>query len=981
MKFKIKLRNNIVVNMGIATAAITVVTLLFLAYLRSEAIRDANLAQEVRIRTLMALLMEKGDEFRIERGVLKVGEYPLDGNEELPDRVQAIFGGTATIFKGDVRVATSVTLPDGGRAVGTRLSGPAYDAIFRRGEGYRGETLVMGEEYFTAYDPLRDRSGRIIGAIYVGERKDEFFSLYNGIKLKVVLTALALILGFAGFTRLLARERQGWALAVQSREQKMQAILNNIPDMAWLKDEESRFVAVNDPFAKAVGLPHEEILGKADYDLWPAERAEANLAEDRQVMATAQRKELEERITDLNGEERWLETVKTPIFDRNGEIAGTTGISRDITARRRAEEELRFTRFTVDRAADAVCWVEEDGVISYANGAAGRYLGSSRRNLPAVYVFDVVPDYTRESWAGQWDVLRRLGSMTFETTIHATGGARIPVEVSANYLTYNDRARNCLILRDISERRRFEEKNRETLSILSATLESTADGILVVDLTKRVVMRNRKFEQIFSLTPQLDPTLEYQAFLEHLNEHLKDPDPFLAQLEEDGCHPERESSAVAEFRDGRIVEVFSSPHKIDERVAGRVLSFRDVTLQRKMENRLRSSQKVEALGTLTGGIAHDFNNIMTAIIGYGTMALEAFPEGAEAREDLELLLSSAERASQLTQGLLAYSRKQSLAPAVFDLNELVRGVERFVPQMTLPGIDLSVELSRDTPHVMADRAQIEQVLLNLIANAKDAIPGPGRIVVATGTARLDNAFIAAQGYGKPGDYAILSVSDTGTGMDAQTLERIFEPFFTTKEVGKGTGLGLAIAFGTIKQHGGFINAFSEPGRGSTFWIYLPLCAGSGAVREQVATGSGKGQGETILLIEDNREVRSLFRDVLERNGYQVIEAINGADGVAKFRERGADVHLLIIDVVMPQKNGKEAFQEISRMRGDVKAIFTSGYTDDIVDRQGLMEQGLRFLPKPVSPARLLAELREMLDKPVVKGPGRGAAAAQGIGAP
>ncbi|UFS70892.1 PAS domain S-box protein [Geomonas sp. RF6] len=960
MKFNLKFRNNFVVNIVVASAAIIVVTLLFLAYLRSEAIRDANLAQEVRIRTLMALLMEKGDDFHIEDGVLKVGKYPLDGNTEMVDRIQAIFGGTATIFKGDIRVATSVLLPDGRRAVGTRLTGPAYDAIFKKEGGYRGETLVLGEEYFTAYDPLRDRSGRIIGAIYVGERKDEFFSLYNGIKLKVVLTALVLILGFSGFSLLLVRERKGWAIAVQSREKKMLAILNNIPDSAWLKDEESRFIAVNEPFAKAVGLPHEEIVGKTDYDLWPLERAEANLAEDQQVLATARRKELEERVTDPSGEERWLETVKTPIFDRNGEVAGTTGISRDITARRRAEEELRFTRFTVDRAADAICWVEEDGQISYANCAAGRYLGASRSNLLAMSVFEVVPEYTRESWADQWEVLRRTGSMTFETSIRATGGALIPVEVSANYLTYNDRARNCLIIRDISERRRFEQKNRETLSILSATLESTADGILVVDLNKHVVMRNRKFEQIFNLTPQMRASSDYRAFLKHLQGQLKDPDPFIAQFEEESAHPERESSAVAEFRDGRIVEIFSSPHRIEERVVGQVLSFRDVTLQRKMENRLRSSQKVEALGTLTGGIAHDFNNIMTAIIGYGSMALENVETRSEAREHLELLLSSAERASQLTQGLLAYSRKQSLAPAVFDLNELVLGVERFVPQMTLPGIELSVQLSRETPHVLADRAQIEQVLLNLIANARDAMAGPGKIVIATGTAHLDDAFIAAQGYGKSGEYAILSVSDTGSGMDARTLERIFEPFFTTKEVGKGTGLGLSIAFGTVKQHGGFINAFSERGQGSTFWIYLPLSA------ERVAADScgeapAKGKGETILLIEDNREVRSLFREVLARNGYEVIEAINGADGVAKFRERGADVQLLVIDVVMPLKNGKEAYQEICKMRGDVKAIFTSGYTDDLIDRKGLMEQGLRFIPKPVSPARLLAELRQMLD--------------------
>lgn len=221
--------------------------------------------------------------------------------------------------------------------------------------------------------------------------------------------------------------------------------------------------------------------------------------------------------------------------------------------------------------------------------------------------------------------------------------------------------------------------------------------------------------------------------------------------------------------------------------------------------------------------------------------------------------------------------------------------------------------------------------------------------------------MAAQGYGECGDYAILTVTDTGVGIDAATLEKVFEPFFTTKEVGKGTGLGLSIVYGIVKQHGGFINVYSEPGRGTAFWVYLPRISDLEPERARAERPVQGGQGETILLIEDDADVRGLLREVLERNGYCVIEALDGADGVAKFRERGASVQLLVIDVIMPRKNGREAMSEIRKMRSDVKALFVSGYTDDILTKAGFAEPGLHFLPKPLSPTILLAKLRELLD--------------------
>jgi PAS domain S-box-containing protein len=950
-----------ILNAFTLTVAIASATVLFLAQLHTQAIHEAQQVQEARIRTFGALLRDKGEEFRIMDGKLWVGSYLLSGNTELPDRIREIFGGTATIFFGDERVATNVLKPDGSRATGTRLIGAAYNAIFRVGKAYRGEALILGIPYFTAYNPIKDNTGRIIGAIYVGEKKSEFFALYDGIKGKVVTSGIILTVCFLGFSLVAARDRRGADRDLESRDRKMKAILSNIPDMAWLKDRESRFIAVNDPFAGACMLAPEAIVGKTDLDIWPPELAEAYRYDDQEVMASGRSKRVEVQLTGSNGVPVWIETTKTPIFSAQGEIVGTTGIARDITDRRHVEEELLFTRYTVERSRDGICWIERDGNIIFANESLCSIFSVPLQEFLSMSIFDLVSDYTQESWTRHWEELEHEGSQTFELTAMTRGGKRVPVEVSANHLIYNGRGCNCSFVRDISERKRFEEKNKETLSILSATLESTANGILVLDLEQRVVMYNRKYSQVLCIPAALMAEADYQGLLDYVLGEMKEPEAFRKNLAELVAHPEQESTIIMDFQDGRIVERISCPHLVGDRVAGVVMNFRDITMQRRIETHLRNAQKIEALGTLTGGIAHDFNNRLTAIIGYGSLMQNETLLPEVRQRYLELLLTSATRAAELTTGLLAYSRKQTLNPVPLDLNALVREVEKFLSPITGETIELCIEFSQESPSVKADRGQLEQVIFNLVGNARDAMEGVGRLTIATGAASLDDAFIAAQGYGERGDYAILSVTDTGVGMDPERLEKVFEPFFTTKEVGKGTGLGLSIVYGIVKQHGGFINVYSEPGRGSAFWVYLPLIRekepGRALVEEQVFVGNG----ETILLVEDDAEVRSLFREILVRNGYFVIEAVDGADGVAKFRERGASVHLLVIDVIMPRKNGREALHEIRKMRGDVKALFVSGYTDDIINKAGLAEPGLHFMPKPLSPAKLLAKLRELLN--------------------
>ncbi len=381
-----------------------------------------------------------------------------------------------------------------------------------------------------------------------------------------------------------------------------------------------------------------------------------------------------------------------------------------------------------------------------------------------------------------------------------------------------------------------------------------------------------------------------------------------------------------------------------------------------LQAQLLQAQKMEAMGTLTGGVAHDFNNILTAIIGYGSLVRIGMKEDDPFRPYIKEILSAAEKATNLTLSLLAFSRKQIINPKPVNLSEIIRGIEKLLLRVIGEDVELRIMLNGEDLTIMADPGQIEQVLMNLCTNSRDAMPDGGLLTIETKIVTLDSEYIKTHGYGEIGKYALVSVTDTGIGMDENTRERIFEPFFTTKELGKGTGLGLAMAYGIIKQHNGYINVYSEPCKGTTFKIYLPLIKSEIAGAEPDALPPPKRGSETVLVAEDEAAVRKLTRDVLEGYGYKAIEAEDGEDAINKFMENKEGIHILLFDLIMPKKNGKEAYEEISRIRPDIKAIFMSGYTADIIHKKGILEKGLNFISKPVSPDELLRRVREVLDK-------------------
>lgn len=518
------------------------------------------------------------------------------------------------------------------------------------------------------------------------------------------------------------------------------------------------------------------------------------------------------------------------------------------------------------------------------------------------------------------------------------------------------------IVRDITARKQLEEKNAGNESRLRAIIETAPECVKLLDAEGTILEMNAaglammeadspeqvRGKSIYPLiVPEDRPAV--QAMVEKV---------FQGSLET----LEFEITGMKGTR--RWVQSRSVPLRdANGNITAYLGVARDITKQKILETQLRHAQKMEAVGTLTSGIAHDFNNILTAIIGYANVIKLKTGQNDPVRLYAEQILASTERATGLTQGLLAFSRKVTINLRPVNLNEIVERVQKLLRRLISEDITLKTECIKRKTTAIADSSQIEQVLMNLVTNARDAMPEGGVLTISTDIAQLDSGFINTHGYGKTGPYAVLSVSDTGIGMDDMTRDRVFEPFFTTKDVGKGTGLGLSIVYGIIKQHDGFILCESKPGQGTTFIIYLPLVKASIQEREpKTAALPKKGGTETILIAEDDAEVRELTKTILKEFGYAVIEAEDGEAAVRKFRENRDRVKLLLFDLVMPKKDGKEAYEEIKKTKPGIKTIFMSGYSTNIAARKGIPEKDLAFLLKPLTPATLLKKIREVLDK-------------------
>lgn len=517
---------------------------------------------------------------------------------------------------------------------------------------------------------------------------------------------------------------------------------------------------------------------------------------------------------------------------------------------------------------------------------------------------------------------------------------------------------------DITERKLIEEALKESEERFKTLFDTILDGVYQTDEDNRFSLINNSGARIFGYESADEmtgrPVADFWA-------DPQDREVFLKKLRLSGSLSTYPLNARK--KDGRIIHIEITCNILrDENgnYTGTEGIIRDVTERKKLEEQFIQAQKMEAVGHLAGGIAHDFNNFLTAIIGYASIMQVKLRNEDPLMPNIDMILASAEKAANLTASLLAFGRKQIIDLKPTEINSLIRQSEKLLRRMIREDIELRLMLCDKDLIVMADGSQLEQALMNLTTNARDAMPAGGALIIETRQDDINEAFVSAHGYGKPGSYAVISVSDTGKGMDTATREKIFEPFFTTKELGKGTGLGLSMVYGLLKQHNGFIDVYSELTRGTTFKIYLPLIIKTdvspavidAALEAPIARGT-----ENVLLAEDNAEVREFIGTVLKDYGYNVFSAVDGEDAINRFLEHRDRIDIVILDVIMPKINGKEVYKRLAGIKPGLKVIFTSGYTADIIHLQGILERDINYLAKPISPNSLLRKVREVLDKP------------------
>ena len=567
--------------------------------------------------------------------------------------------------------------------------------------------------------------------------------------------------------------------------------------------------------------------------------------------------------------------------------------------------------------------------------------------------------------------LNEEGSVShFEVTLKRMDGSPLIVSVNSQY--YRDSDGNILgvegVFSDITERLKAEKSLKENEAMLKSLLDATPIGVGL--LINRIYVKVN--DSLCKMTGYSEEELVGQSscmLYENKSEYDKAGIELYSQMEstELGMTESR-----MKRKDGTIINVILclSPFNPEDITAGHTLTVFDITERKRieaeksrLEEMLLHSQKIESMGRLAGGIAHDFNNLLTAILGNTEMAMNQLDSSSRPYARLEVIKKAAEGAANLTRQLLAFSRKQVIEPKTINLNDLIEHVSRMITTLIGENIKLRTVLSATLSLIKADPGQAEQVIINLAANARDAMPDGGELTIETSDVYLDENYSGTHSGVLSGNYVVMTVTDNGMGMTRDTLEHAFEPFFTTKESGRGTGLGLATVYGIVKQNGGTIEIYSEISRGTVFKVYFPVS--TQALTESVQDrdrGNIPAGSETILIVEDREDVLEFSRDILSQAGYRVLTAESGEQALTVSESYGDKIHMLITDIILPGMNGREIAERISVLRPGIRVLYNSGYTAEVIDRQGVLEKGIQFINKPFSSQELTAKIREILDK-------------------
>jgi PAS domain S-box-containing protein len=618
---------------------------------------------------------------------------------------------------------------------------------------------------------------------------------------------------------------------------------------------------------------------------------------------------------------------------------------------------------TFDVVPDPVFLVDNQYRIQRANRAAAALLGLEPSQLIDKYCYEVLGDTAGPLPGSPFRRMLRTGKEERCDIEVARLGKVFDVTVSPLFDSSGTAYGSVHVLRDITDRKREEEALRRSEASHRSLILGATYGIFRCDV-------NGKF---LAVNPALVAMLGYESEADLLAANLvhdviRDPEEgvrLLQQYRQKG----RLDGLEAQWRrkDGTPVPVrLSGRTVLDERGAleGYEVIAENVSERWHLEEQLRQAQKIEAVGRLAGGVAHDFNNLLTIVTGYSDLVLERLGATDAMRAYVEEIKKAGERAASLTRQLLAFGRRQTLAPRALDLNAVVANIDKMLRRLIGENIELTTVLAPELGRVKADPGQIEQVILNLAVNARDAMPQGGQLTLETANVELNEGDTRTRVSVLPGRYVMLAVSDSGMGMDAETQAHIFEPFFTTKEEGKGTGLGLATVYGIVKQSGGHIGLYSEPNHGTTFKIYLPRLEEAAQPVEAISPGAPlAGGSETILLVEDEEGVRDLARRILELKGYKVITASNPTEAAQVCERYEGPIHLLLTDVVMPTMSGPQLAEHVAFLRPGLKVLYISGYTDNAIVPHGILEEGVQFLQKPFTQDSLTRKVREVLDAP------------------
>jgi PAS domain S-box-containing protein len=768
---------------------------------------------------------------------------------------------------------------------------------------------------------------------------------------------------FTGIVRDISEREQSEALLRQSQE-KYASMVHSSPDAITLRSlPDRRYLEVNEGFTRLTGYSAEEVLGKtpAELDLWVEQQPHQTTLQMVETEGQVQGEEF--RFRTKTGEIRYgrVSAVRVAI---NGQ-ACMLSVTHDITDRKHAEAEASQLALIVESSDDAIVGKSLNGKIESWNAGAERLYGYAASEAIGQPVSILIPPVQHDELPEILERLKRDERIQhYETVRVRKDGRRINVSVSISPLkdTEGKIIGASAIARDVTERKRVEAQLQKSEAQFRSLVHDAPYGIYRVTQDGRLLHVNP------ALVMMLGYDSEEELMRLNVEKDIYRHPQIRQRLLKEHAHKDDFRALEAEWRrkDGKFITVRMTGHPVLEK--DNSLSYfevfaEDITERRSLERQLLQAQKMEAIGRLAGGIAHDFNNLLSVILGHSDILEQQVGSNGRLRKSVEATRTAAERAAALTMQLLAFSRKQVIEPTVIDLNTSVTEIQKMLHRVIGEDIELAIRLEPDLGYVKADPGQLGQVLMNLAVNSRDAMPSGGKLAIETANVELDNTYVRQHLGARPGRFVMLAVSDTGIGMDSDTLSHIFEPFFTTKDPGKGTGLGLSMVYGIVKQNNGYIMAYSEPGRGTTFKIYFPRTADSLAASQKTRKEI-QGGSETILIVEDELALRELTCLLLQEAGYTVLESSGVEDAITTAKDSDRKIDLLLTDIVMPRMDGRELANQLVALRPNLKILYMSGYTDDVIVNRGTLTQGAKLVQKPFTKSTLLQKVRETLDAQV-----------------